>query len=308
MAAEFFGNCQICGREQKAHPHKIAKHGYTVQYGWQSGECYGSNGAPIQTSCDLIARAVERAKEYIKRSQEEITRLNSANPLGDNGTILVVMKVQGIGGSTYNDWCPATVVQNDAGDYEVRNHNSKTVATLRSYNYDTLSDAIKMLAGRRARYLVETIGVAEQSIKEMTARLTNWKPTELRPVTATDRAATAIKVHMVATKFGRKTGVCVASASGAQAYKQTTDDRSKVTCAACLKELARLDDLPRLRAEKAEKERLADIKRAEREIKDYTKYLKNATTEADKLYYARELTEATNRLNELKAAAPAAAQ
>jgi len=50
MKATHNGTCQICGNEQavNAKTGKIAKHGYTVEWGYFEGVCPGSNELPLQ--------------------------------------------------------------------------------------------------------------------------------------------------------------------------------------------------------------------------------------------------------------------
>lgn len=50
------GHCQICGRLQAAHnvSNTLAKHGYTVDFGFFNGVCPGAEHLPFEKSCDLI--------------------------------------------------------------------------------------------------------------------------------------------------------------------------------------------------------------------------------------------------------------
>jgi hypothetical protein len=305
MAAEYFGTCQICGREQKAHPHAIAKHGYTIRNGWQEGACYGSGGKPYEVSCDLIEGAIEKAKDYIARTEEEIASLKK-NPLDENGKCTMLRREQTRNGQLVYP-ADVTVVMGEAGTPKAIANDGKTVKTWPYYgDVKTVDAAVKELAKEWTKVLRGYIRQAQQSLDYMAERLKNWKPAELRPVTPADRAATGPKVHFAAIKFGRKTGVCVASASGAQSYKITTDDRSKVTCAACLKELARLDDAPRQKAEAAEKERQRQIKSLSSTIRDFQKMIKKETRPEVVLSYTEEMNQYVAELEALQAQAPAA--
>ena len=54
------GTCSVCGRNAKLKVWgKIVDHGYTIQYGFQSGNCYGVGYDPIEVS-------PEGAKAYLK--------------------------------------------------------------------------------------------------------------------------------------------------------------------------------------------------------------------------------------------------
>lgn len=48
------GTCQSCGRVQASTPRGLAKHGYTVNWGFFSGTCQGSHHAPIEEAHDLL--------------------------------------------------------------------------------------------------------------------------------------------------------------------------------------------------------------------------------------------------------------
>jgi hypothetical protein len=298
MAAEFFGNCQICGREQKSHEHAIAKHGYTIQNGWQQGACFGSGAKPYQLSCDLLARGIEHANAYVAAKKGEIATLKK-NPLAEDGKIrMMYRQVTRAGDLIYP--ILVTVKLAESGLPVAIDSQGKEVKKWQSYSdAKTIEAAIKELSAEWLKHLRRNIKEAEMSIEYMTARLNNWKLEPLKPVTAADKAANAPRLHFAAIRYGRKSSACVSSAQGAQTYKMTTENREEVTCLACLKELARIDDLPRLKAEKAAKELASDIKRAERDIKEYTKLLKKAESDKDAEYWKRYLDESTAKLADL---------
>jgi len=51
MKATQIGTCQICGSTQKLPSGRLAKHGYTVEYGWGfNGVCNGSGRLPFEIS------------------------------------------------------------------------------------------------------------------------------------------------------------------------------------------------------------------------------------------------------------------
>jgi hypothetical protein len=58
------GECQICGRTQKLPGERMAKHGYTVAWGFFSGVCQGSDNLPFELDCTLIAEAIRSAKVH----------------------------------------------------------------------------------------------------------------------------------------------------------------------------------------------------------------------------------------------------
>ena len=60
MAHTHTGTCQICERRQAVNVKtgRIAKHGYTVDWGFFSGTCPGSDHLPYEKSCDLIPAVI----------------------------------------------------------------------------------------------------------------------------------------------------------------------------------------------------------------------------------------------------------
>lgn len=69
------GTCQICGREQKLPGGQLSQHGYTVDWGYFSGVCWGSKHLPFEQSIDLIASAIDSQKSTIARLRSEIADL-----------------------------------------------------------------------------------------------------------------------------------------------------------------------------------------------------------------------------------------
>lgn len=57
------GTCQVCGSRQKLPAGRIAKHGYTTQFGFFSGTCIGSDELPFEQSTDVIEEAIRNAEE-----------------------------------------------------------------------------------------------------------------------------------------------------------------------------------------------------------------------------------------------------
>lgn len=302
MAAEFFGTCQICGRAQKAHPNAIAKHGYTIRFGWQMGACYGSNHKPYEISNDRILSAIESAQRYIVQTKEKIAALQ-ASPYQDDGKVWGEYSEQRFGDKRSGS---LTLSMGENGRVEAKDYHGRVVYL--SGTFKEVAEAARSLADRQISSLTGTIRETEAAIPYMQKRYDDWKPAELRPVSPADREANKIKVHFEATKFGRKTGVCVSSAQASTAYKQTTTDRSKVTCAACLKELARIDDLPRVRAEREAKELASDIKRCESNIKEFQKLIKREARPEVVLSYTADMNVYVAELEKLKARVAPAAQ
>lgn len=275
MAAQHWGNCQICGREHKVSGETIATHGYTIRHGWQEGSCYGSQHKPIQLSCDLIKGAIESAKKYIEQTNKKIDKL-AANPLDEHGRITIMTRRQTRSGDLIYP-IAVKVEINGKGEPVALGEDGKKVKTWAFYTgIKTIEDAGRDLATKQISYFTATIEQAQESIEMMTKRLQDWKPTPLREISALEKATNAPKVHFAATKWGYKTSFCASSAMGAQrnAMARTTENREEVTCAACLKALTERDELPAKRAAEKENERQREIKFLEKEIKQFQQWIK----------------------------------
>lgn len=61
------GTCQLCGRTHKVNNKTglIATHGYTVDYGYFQGECFGGHKLPLEKSCDVLKDNIDLTKMKI---------------------------------------------------------------------------------------------------------------------------------------------------------------------------------------------------------------------------------------------------
>jgi len=72
------GTCQACGRRQAVHINtgKIAKHGYTTDYGFFNGVCGGSDHLPLEldtaVNIAVVARLIKFAAEQDAKADGEI--------------------------------------------------------------------------------------------------------------------------------------------------------------------------------------------------------------------------------------------
>jgi len=71
------GTCQVCGNVQAVNNSTglLAKHGYTVDYGYFSGECHGSNEFPLEVSDTLTLSTIDRCENR----SEKLTELTIAD-------------------------------------------------------------------------------------------------------------------------------------------------------------------------------------------------------------------------------------
>jgi hypothetical protein len=75
----YTGICQACGRRQAVHVHggKIAKHGYTTDWGFFNGTCGGSDHLPLEQddayNLTVVANLHDWAAKLIDEAAGEIT-------------------------------------------------------------------------------------------------------------------------------------------------------------------------------------------------------------------------------------------
>lgn len=69
------GTCQVCGRVHRINVKSgmLAKHGYTIDWGWFNGVCSGADNLPYEKSCELVKRSIEQAEDYKRKLADEIT-------------------------------------------------------------------------------------------------------------------------------------------------------------------------------------------------------------------------------------------
>lgn len=66
MKATKIGTCQLCGSNQKLPKGRLAKHGYSVEYGWGfNGVCKGSGHLPFEISKDFAVASLTCAKDRL---------------------------------------------------------------------------------------------------------------------------------------------------------------------------------------------------------------------------------------------------
>lgn len=86
MKAKNNGTCQVCGRMQAVKASGLAKHGYTVQWGFFSGTCSGAGEAPVEESTAILDATVSRLSAAAARlegtepSQIEEVDIEVENP------------------------------------------------------------------------------------------------------------------------------------------------------------------------------------------------------------------------------------
>lgn len=75
--ATHIGHCQVCGSRQKLPNGLLAKHGYTVDYGFFNGVCFGAGHLPFEQSKDLVVQDIARCVAMIETQREVIKAINA---------------------------------------------------------------------------------------------------------------------------------------------------------------------------------------------------------------------------------------
>lgn len=83
MKATHDGTCQVCGNYQKLPGGNLSKHGYTKQWGFFSGTCWGAENLPFEQSKDLIDLSIARAKQSLADTEAESAALKAGRQFED---------------------------------------------------------------------------------------------------------------------------------------------------------------------------------------------------------------------------------
>jgi hypothetical protein len=71
------GNCQVCGHQQHVVGATLAKHGYTVEWGFFNGVCRGSGKKPVQVERSLTDQTVIDLGAYGRAQDAYAVALNT---------------------------------------------------------------------------------------------------------------------------------------------------------------------------------------------------------------------------------------
>lgn len=96
-AATHYGECQLCGRQQKNPAGALAKHGYTVKWSMFLGTCPGSHCAPYEISCDEIKRRIPEVEKNLIECAAAV-ETSVSNPMKADKILVRLYFSQGHGG------------------------------------------------------------------------------------------------------------------------------------------------------------------------------------------------------------------
>jgi hypothetical protein len=185
------GECQICGRTQKVPGGRMAKHGYTVSWGFFAGICQGSDALPFEQDCSLVAEAIRGAKAHRDYLVQRITELKAdtspakahaqyyvphhgySSTWVDTNTIVAAEP----GGRHSGQWV-APVTDDKRGAYE-----ASLGYKARTYGSATAVEAAYKANTRLAEDMErKDLASATQYIDWQTSRLAGWTVQPLRTV------------------------------------------------------------------------------------------------------------------------------
>ena len=182
-AATHGGNCQVCGHFQKLPGGKLARHGFTVEHGWQEGTCWGSEELPLQLSCELIAKSIEGARKehaaIIARATE--LRKPATEPKG------WASKTSYKGRSRITFPVEVDILLDKEGrpyyvEDDMYGRKFARTAIQLSYKIKTALDMANYLNEQEATRIERKLPMIEDYIKHQTEVVRTWKPAPLTPL------------------------------------------------------------------------------------------------------------------------------
>lgn len=133
------GTCQCCGNSQAVNPF-LAKHGYTVDFGFFNGVCMGADHAPLEESrvlCDSVC-------EQLTKSGNDLL----AKTVADVPTVVISIKFGGF----RNQRTHETIVTNQEDITRACEEGEHATAYKRSYGYGGYGKFEKLQERELARY------------------------------------------------------------------------------------------------------------------------------------------------------------
>jgi hypothetical protein len=180
------GTCQVCGRIQKLPGGMLSKHGYTKQWGFFNGTCWGADALPFEQGIYLIEQSIAMATEQRNKNAAASERYK-AGELSDDGK------------AWFHSYKPATF--RDRGGYfwetlvvlpvdekmrgrfmSVKDGKNNPIDGL-SYTVETVDEARVFLNSNYAEHVLDkSVAELNRYIDWQKARIANWKPSALIPV------------------------------------------------------------------------------------------------------------------------------
>jgi hypothetical protein len=188
------GTCQACGSAQKLPGGVLAKHGYTVRWGFFSGVCPGSGRKPFETHTDYIAECITFAQGQAKFLRTEGAELRKPATEAKGWYHEYVPAAGRV--ASYYRWVFVPVGRDAYGSWSVTLENG-TTKRMDLYSYPkTELDAATDMNAKKADSLEAQAKKMDEYVAWQQNRLRTWKPAPLVSL----EAVAATKKTTVRTK------------------------------------------------------------------------------------------------------------
>ena len=182
------GECQVCGRFQKLPAGLLAKHGYSVDWGFFNGICPGAGHPPLELAKDLVDGAIARAQDQMAALNRRIEHLEQPAP-----SLEVTAHVYRDSRQCRRREKPGYLwVAGTLAEREPRHGYSAVVVTPDGTEYyvpgltrdygPTLLDTATYHNRQFAKELARHVRQLADYIRWQQRRLTNWAPRSLTPL------------------------------------------------------------------------------------------------------------------------------
>jgi hypothetical protein len=197
------GTCQWCNAVQAINGGTVAKHGYTVRWGFFEGVCTGSKDEPLQVSCELVKKSIVWAQDKKALVLKQIEALKADTSLVARREVFDRQNRKHV---TVNCTFGQTLVT-------VREHSYWRVScsfTLNGvdctvqaavYEGSTAAEAAAKARATEIQTLAARVASIESYIAFQQQVVDAWAPSELFPVT--QEAKAQIVAGVIATVSGR---------------------------------------------------------------------------------------------------------
>lgn len=198
------GTCQVCGNFQKLPGNNLSKHGYTKEWGFFNGVCWGAGSQPFELSKDLIEQAIARATESLEATRKESAELKAGklsegdtkawhhvyrSPAGRRYSGGYAWELVSVSGEpkTYGEGKDSWVSWSFR--YEAENHDNRRNELSNSYGEDRCMSVdamrVKMNTNYATGHLDKRASQLADYIRWQRERIQDWKatPEKLKPVT-----------------------------------------------------------------------------------------------------------------------------
>ena len=172
MKATHKGHCQYCNALQKLPNGVLSNHGYTVEYNFFNGICFGSGRLPYEQSCDLIADSIRYAITRKEELNAEIVRL-SQPATEAKGKVRLYLNYKYL-------WLDCEIVLENDKFYAVTNKDRFFIGHRRGS--DTVLTEMDHQRSRLTDEYRKTVFEIGNYIDFQQKRLNDWKLRELSPL------------------------------------------------------------------------------------------------------------------------------